>query len=190
MATRSEIIIKAYKCLDEIYPDQQLPDEMQEFRVESFVDEAIRFIGRVAPVRALGAGKDFKSTTLNNNSVALPSGFVRLISFQMDDWVLPVTEALYTDNPRYKQQTNSVLKGSANRPIVFINEANNALEYYSSKSETIKEARAFVVDSSVDYPEQLSSVIAWKTAELVLSMMNDTAVQFAQNQIQQQLQAL
>lgn len=211
MATRSDILKKAYQCLDEIYPDKQLPNEIEEFRVEDFVDEAIRFIGRVAPVRALGAGYDFKENNDDapaianegeqtetsesdepTNSVSLPSGFVRLISFQMSDWALPVTEALYSDNPRYRQQANPVLKGTPSRPVVFICDGNTKLEYYSSKNNTVKKAQAFIVDSTTDiYPEQLSSVIAWKTAELVLSAMNDVqALQFAQNQIQQQLQAL
>lgn len=209
MATRSNIVQKAYKCLDEIYPDNALPSDLEEFRVEDFVDEAIRFIGRVAPVRALGAGLSFvpekdeeegegESTTaqtdddsyLRVNPVPLPTGFVRLIAFQMSDWALPVTEALYSDNPRYRQQANSILMGTPKRPIVFICDGDTNLEYYSSTG-TIKKAQAFVVSNTENYPEQLSSVIAWKTAELVLSAMNDAqGLQFAQNQIQQQLQAL
>ena len=209
MATRSNIVQKAYKCLDEIYPDNALPSDLEEFCVEDFVDEAIRFIGRVAPVRALGAGLSFvpekdeeegegESTTAQTdddsymrvNPVPLPTGFVRLIAFQMSDWALPVTEALYSDNPRYRQQANSILMGTPKRPIVFICDGDTNLEYYSSTG-TIKKAQAFVVSNTENYPEQLSSVIAWKTAELVLSAMNDTqGLQFAQNQIQQQLQAL
>ena len=193
MATRSDIVQKAYKCLDEIYPDSQLPNEIEEFRVNDFVDDAIRFIGRVAPVRALGEGTDFKTNNKTDNSVKLPEEFVRLVAFKMSDWTLPVTEALYSDNPRYRQQANPILKGTPNRPIVFICEGGKSLEYFSSAADaTVDKAQAFVVDSSKDlYPEQLSNVIAWKTAELVLSAMNDAqAVQFAQNQIQQQLQAL
>ena len=193
MATRSNIVQKAYKCLDEIYPDSQLPNEIEEFRVADFVDDAMRFIGRVAPVRALGAGEDFSLLLRKGNKILLPAGFVRLIAFKMSDWVLPVTDALYSDDPRYRQQANSVLKGTPKRPIVFICEGGKSLEYYSSATDaTVATAQAFVVDDSEDiYPEQLSDVIAWKTAELVLSAMNDAqGVQFAQNQIQQQLQAL
>ncbi|MBR5105336.1 MAG: hypothetical protein IKU93_02745 [Alistipes sp.] len=209
MATRTQIVEKAYKCLDEVYPDTPLSSDIDEFHIEDFVDDAIRFIGRVAPVRALGAGISFvpkqedkpqegENTTsqtdndshLRVNPVPLPSGFVRLIAFQMSDWALPITDALYSDNPRYRQQADPILMGTPKRPVVFICDGGSNLEYYSSTG-TIKKAQAFVVSSTENYPEQLSSVIAWKTAELVLSAMNDAqGLQFAQNQIQQQLQAL
>ena len=209
MATRSQIVEKAYKCLDEVYPDTPLSSDIDEFHIENFVDDAIRFIGRVAPVRALGAGTSFvpkqedkpqegenitsqtdDNSYLRVNPVLLPTGFIRLIAFQMSDWTLPVTEALYSDSPRYRQQANPILMGTPKRPIVFICDGDTNLEYYSSTG-TITKAQAFVVSDTVNYPEQLSSVIAWKTTELVLSAMNDAqGLQFAQNQIQQQLQAL
>lgn len=210
MATRTQIVEKAYKCLDEVYPDTPLSSDIDEFHIKDFVDDAIRFIGRVAPVRALGEGTSFipeaptaegesaattTTTTASDsylcvNPVPLPTGFVRLIAFQMSDWALPVTEAHYSDNPRYLQQANPILMGTPKRPVVFICDGGSNLEYYSSTG-TIKKAQAFVVSSTENYPEQLSSVIAWKTAELVLSAMNDAqGLQFAQNQIQQQLQAL
>ena len=204
MATRSQIVEKAYKCLDEVYPDTPLSSDMDEFHIEDFVDDAIRFIGRVAPVRALGVGIPFvpkqegENTTsqtdndshLRVNPVPLPSGFVRLIAFQMSDWALPVTDALYSDNPRYRQQVDPILMGTPKRPIVFICDGDTNLEYYSSTG-TIKKAQAFIVSDTAEYPEQLSEAIAWKTAELVLSAMNDAqGVQFAQAQLKQLLEAL
>lgn len=207
MATRSQIVEKAYKCLDEVYPDTPLSSDIDEFHIEDFVDDAIRFIGRVAPVRALGVGVSFVPTTepqegenttsqtdndshLRVNPVLLPSGFVRLIAFQMSDWALPVTDALYSDNPRYRQQADPILMGTPKRPVVFICDGDTNLEYYSSTG-TIKKAQAFVVSVSANYPEQLSEAIAWKTAELVLSAMNDAqGVQFAQAQLKQLLEAL
>lgn len=190
MATRSQIIEKAYKCIDELYPDTPLSSDIEEFRVEDFVDDAIRFIGRVAPVRALGPGVSFVPEETKSNPVALPPGFVRLVAFKMSDWALPVTDALYSDNPRYRQQADPILQGTSHRPVVFITDGDTNLEYYSSVGDVVK-AQAFVVSSTVDYPEQLSEAIAWKAAELVLSAMNDAqGVQFVQNQIQQLLQAL
>ena len=209
MATRSQIVEKAYKCLDEVYPDTPLSSDIDEFHIEDFVDDAIRFIGRVAPVRALGVGISFEpkqedkpqegeNTTLQTdndshlrvNPMPLPPGFVRLIAFQMSDWALPITDALYSDNPRYRQQADPILMGTPKRPIVFICDGDTNLEYYSSTG-TITKAQAFVVSATANYPEQLSEAIAWKTAELVLSAMNDAqGVQFAQAQLKQLLEAL
>ena len=204
MATRTQIVEKAYKCLDEVYPDTPLSSDIEEFRVADFIDDAIRFIGRVAPVRALGG----ETLTLTENLIAnsyqmshSTGDIVRLVSLKMSDWDLPVTEFLYTDNPRYKQQSNPVLKGSVKRPVVFITNSGG-LEIYSSNG-TVEKALGFVVDKgltmieggetkyNVDYPEQLSEAIAWKTAELVLSAMNDAqGIQFAQAQLKQLLEAL
>ena len=209
MATRSNIIEKAYKCLDEVYPDAPLSSDVEEFRVADFVDDAIRFIGRVAPIRALGEGISFipevpkaegegaatttttteKDSYLRVNPVPLPPGFVRLIAFQMSDWALPITDALYSDSPRYQQQADPILMGTTKRPVVFVCDGGKNLEYYSSTG-TIKKAQAFTVGAN-DYPEALANVIAWKTAEMVLSAMNDVqAVQFAQAQLKQLFEAL
>ena len=209
MATRTDIIAKTYKCLDEVYPDTPLSSDIDEFHIEDFVDDAIRFIGRVAPVRALGEGSSFMpeapkaegegaatttTTTASDsylrvNPVQLPTGFVRLIAFQMSDWALPVTDALYSDNPRYQQQADPILMGTTKRPVAFICDGGKNLEYYSSTG-TIKKAQAFIVGAD-NYPEALADVIAWKTAEMVLSVMNDAqAVQFAQAQLKQLFEAL
>ncbi|MBR2027212.1 MAG: hypothetical protein IKA07_08820 [Alistipes sp.] len=206
MATRTDIIAKTYKCLDEVYPDAPLSSDIDEFHIEDFVDDAIRFIGRVAPVRALGEGVSFvpekdpqegvNTTTqtdddlhLRVNPVPLPSGFVRLIAFQMSDWALPVTDALYSDSPRYQQQADPILMGTTKRPVVFVCDGDKNLEYYSSTG-TIKKAQAFIVGAE-NYPEALADVIAWKTTEMVLSVMNDAqAVQFAQAQLKQLFEAL
>lgn len=209
MATRTDIIAKTYKCLDEVYPDTPLSSDIDEFHIEDFVDDAIRFIGRVAPVRALGEGTSFipeapsaegegaattTTTTASDsylrvNPVPLPAGFVRLIAFQMSDWALPVTDALHSDNPRYQQQADPILMGTTKRPVVFICDGGKSLEYYSSTG-TIKKAQAFIVGAE-NYPEALANVIAWKTAEMVLSVMNDAqAVQFAQAQLKQLFEAL
>lgn len=206
MATRSQIVEKAYKCLDEVYPDTPLSSDEAEFHIEDFVDDAIRFIGRVAPVRALGEGVDFSTNAEVKDGCIyvnlLNAEFVRLISLQMEDWDLPVTEAFYSDDARYKQQSNHILRGTPKRPIVFICDGGKTLEFYSSTTNKLKKARCFVVDKgmfsidgtkkyTISYPDTLSGVIAWKTCELVLSAMNDAqGLQFAQNQIQQQLQAL
>lgn len=187
---KAEIEKKAYVCLDEFYPDQPLSSDTEGFPIAKFLDDAIRYVGRVAPVRALGQGVDFSQNPIENSSVELPDGFVRLISFQMSDWDLPVVEALYSDNPRYLQQADPVLKGSTKRPVVFICDGDTTLEWYSSSS-TIQKAKAFVVSDDINYPEKISEVIAWKTAELVLSALNNVAaVQFAQTQLKQLFDSL
>ena len=190
MATRAEIVARAYACIDEAYPDGLDQTDAAAFRVEAFVDEAIRFVGLMAPVHALGKGDDFHENSDLGGSIELPDGFVRLISFKKTDWARAVTKAYYQDSPLYAQQQNPVLRGSKHRPKVFICNGGSTLEYYSGEG-SIETALAFVVSDSLEYPEVLADAIAWKAAELVLSMMNDAqGVQFAQAQLQQIMQAL
>ena len=190
--TLEQIKTKAYICLDEFYPDNPLSSQIEGFRIDAFVEDAVRYVGQTAPIRALGSGTDFKSNKEEENVVTLPDNFVRLIAFQMSDWALPVIDALYSDDARYMQQADPVLKGSPRRPIVFICDGGTTIEYYSSASSEIKKAKAFCVEKKdTYYPDRLAEVIAWKTTELVLSALNNTqAIPFAQAQLKQLFDSL
>lgn len=196
MDKRAEIISKAFARIDEVYPDDDSLNA-SAFNMDKFLDDAARWVVMTAPIRALGEGVDFSAATHTHNdngsgSVALPRYFLRLISFQMEDWPLPLVGGLYQDDARYRQQSNAVLRGTPYRPAVFVCDGGRRLEYYTSASSTIKVARCFAMNHvGDDYPDRLDDVTAWKVAELVLSAMNDTnAVQMCQNNIKDLLQLL
>ena len=203
--SREQILKKAYQCIDEVYPDSSSQD-ITAFNIDTFLDQAAKIIVKIVPPRVLGGGSDMmldwrgnmKWESLENGVglIKLPESFQRLISFQMADWAHPVNVALDVDSPRYIQQSNPILRGTPFRPIAFLTNGGEGLEFYTTKlplkDDSIKEFRAFLLDT-VDntYPDKLQDITAWKTAELVLSAMNDVeAAQICQNHTKEILETL
>lgn len=205
---REDIIKKAYQCIDEVYPDSTNQD-ISAFNIDTFLDQAAKIIVKIVPVRALGAGvdiRDVEGTRLARfnegiGRIELPQNFQRLISFKIVDWRYPLTEALDESSLRMQQQYNPILRGTPSRPVVFLLQGGKFLEYYTSTitptaegvfSSWIDTFQGLVFDKVDDnYPTKLSDITAWKTAELVLSAMNDvTAAQICQTKTQEILQTL
>lgn len=190
--TKEQLIKKVYRCIDETYPDTTTQD-LEEFNIPAFLDEAVRWVVKSVPVGALGEGD-------THDSLTLPQGFLRLLEFKMDGWKVSVTEALSQDNPKYWQQQNPALRGGNSRPLVFLVNGETELEpypYYEKEVPTnedglkeivpaIETLRIFKMSTDyTNYPDKLLDVTAWKVAELVFSMMQDAnGVSVAQAQIQ------
>ena len=189
--TKEQLIKKVYRCIDETYPDTTEQD-LEEFNIPAFLDEAVRWVVNVVPVGALGKGD-------TQDSLTLSGGFLRLLEFKMDGWKVSVTEALSQNNPKYWQQQNPALRGGNSRPLVFLVNGETELEPYpySEKEVTDKDGKKSIVPAIetlrifkmptdyTNYPDKLLDVTAWKTAELVFSMMQDAnGVSVAQAQIQ------
>ena len=199
--SRSDLISQAYRCIDEVYPDTadgRVSGDLSAFHVEEFLEEAARWVVQSVPLRVLGAGTDGPKTpeTYDNGGgkVILPKGFQRLLSFKMSDWDYAVVEAYDQMSPKYKQQANAVLRGTPSRPIVFLCNGSTELEYFTTKATAhkIDVFKVFVLSKVDDsYPVKLYDITAWKTAELVLSAMNDLeAVQVCQMHVKEILQTL
>jgi hypothetical protein len=205
---KEQLIKKVYRCIDETYPDTTEQD-LEEFNISAFLDEAVRWVVNVVPVGALGGGVD-KTTDANPEegeegdvSLSLGEDFLRLIEFKMKGWKTSVTQALSQDNPKYWQQQNPALRGGNSRPVVFlVNSSFNVkkLEVYPL-SDKVEVFRVFEMETYGDgsytdsaytnYPYKLLDITAWKTAELVFSMMQDAnGVSVAQAHIQQILPTL
>lgn len=199
---RDEIIKKAYQCIDEVYPDTTYQD-ISSFNVDAFLDQAAKIIINTAPLRVLSSEDIRMSVTqvgYDNGVIRLlmPTNFQRLVSFKMEDWAHSITNFLDEDSPRYHQQSNPVLRGTPSRPAAFITSGGQLIEVYTTNANTsssnkgIAHFYAILFDTVDDtYPQKLHDVTAWKTAELVLSALNDTqAAQICQAHTQEILQSL
>lgn len=199
--TKEQLIKKVYRCIDEVYPgtDSESPD-VEEFNIPAFLDEAIRWVVKAVPVTALGEGTSLLSKFGRVSNLVLPKEFLRLLEFKMNGWGVSVTEALPQSHPRYWQQQNAALRGGNSRPVVFLVKGETALEpypYYDKASPILGSTdrwpdvtifRYFAMPSTdtdyEKYPDKLLDITAWKTAELIFSVMQDAnGVAIAQSNI-------
>ena len=192
--TKEQLIKKVYRCIDETYPDTTEQD-LEEFNIPAFLDEAVRWVVKAVPVGALGEGTDHKEEVVKGDGkFSLSDYFLRLLEFKLASWKVSVTEALSQNNPKYWQQQNPALRGGASRPLVFTTNGETKLEVFPNNSN-VDVFRTFDMEADEDghytdsayynYPDKLLDVTAWKVAELVFSMMQDAnGVSVAQAQIQ------
>ena len=176
--TKSQLIEKVYRCIDETYPDTTTQD-LEEFNIPAFLEEAIRWVAKSVPTTALGKGEASKSLT------SIPN-FLRLIELKMKDWNTSVTDALSQNNPKYWQQQNPALRGGKSRPVAFLVNGETELEAYpNGEIKTLQYFKMPTTDADyAKFPDKLPDITAWKTAELVFSMMQDAnGVSVAQAQI-------
>lgn len=196
---RDEILNKALVCIDEA---SSASSELNApfFPTETFLDEAARWVIRIAPQYTLGVGRelpadDFKPASDGSGTMPLPNDFVRLLRFRVKGWRRPVLIPIYDTDIRYQQQFNQALRGGDAKPVVVLCENARRLEYYSSSDGAyakLQEARYFGFEAvHDDYPNRLIDITAWKTAEIVMATMNDaTGMQFCTARVNELLQTL
>lgn len=180
MSRRNDILAKAMRCIDEIYPAS---DEVNTefFPADHFADEAARWIIKSVPLHALGPGTSITDSVKPDDGVGtivLPADFIRLISFKAADWARSVTSPVYDTDTVYAQQANRHLRGSAFRPVVALCKGESVLEFYTVpeyvENEDYELRYMSFTTLGDDYPARLDDITAWKIAELVLSSMAST----------------
>lgn len=111
--------------------------------IESRVLEAVRSVEYSAPVHLINESEPIPYKSIqwfgdlgkSGGRLALPSDFMRLVSFRMNDWHKAVTTAIGADSPQYAKQKSPFagVRGNATRPVVAIvhEGGENYLEFYS-----------------------------------------------------------
>lgn len=199
MALRDHITEKALVCIDEALAPLDKANA-SFYPVAQLLDDAARWVVRAVPLHALGSGKPLPAEGLiargdGTGELPLPGDFIRMLRFRMVGWMRPAIGTIRDTDAAYVQQFNRVLRGSENRPVVVVCENDKRLEYFSSSrgvNARIAEARYFgFTEVDDDYPEGLADITSWKTAEMVLAVMNDTgAMQLCAGKVNEILQVL
>ena len=198
MSIKESIVARASRCIDEVYPS---PNDINApfLPIAQFVGEAADWVVRIVPVRALGKGqpKELDAEIVDGKGVAnMPESFRRLISFKCDNWRRPVIVPIYDSDVVYIQQSNPYTRGTAHRPVVAICEGETKIEFYPGAQGATATMLYFKFDPEVEgdwenIPETLVPVIAWKTAEVVLTSISSTAsAQACQAKVNELIQAL
>lgn len=154
-ASVSDIVRDVRICFDENQsgltisgisdPDTLLLDEI----IASKIEEAVDMVHMAAPYHILlENGKALQDQpvgiSFDNEEtcgyVKLPRDFMRLVMFQMSDWLYPVYNTLSAESPEYAKQKSPIkaLRGSYDRPVCAIaaRGAHKVLEFYSCKTNT------------------------------------------------------
>lgn len=196
---KESIIAKASRCIDEVYPS---PNDINApfLPVELFIDEAAECVIKLVPAHLLGPGTRIE---INDAEISegkgvwsLPTTFRRLISFKCKNWARPVLIPIYDTDASYVQQANPYMRGTAQRPVVALCEGESVLEFYPAVEGATAAMRYFDFDPKDDslwdnIPEKLVPIIAWKTAEAVLTSISSyTASQACQAKVNELIQAL
>lgn len=161
--------------------------------IRSNIERSAYIIERDAPLHLLDEGKDFgdcsiywrSSVGYGAGSILLPEDFLRLVSFQMSDWSVPVSVAIDESNPLYpiQQSRYEGVRGNPQRPIVAIvhKPMGNVLEFYSCKcgnSVYVKQAmyipRPKIEMGYIDICERLKDAVVYYIAYLTCCSMGNS----------------
>lgn len=133
--------------LDENIPSNSLLEDVGTLSVDEVIEsrilDAIRSVEYSAPVHLINESEEMECESIawfgdkgkSGGSIKLPSDFLRLVSFRMNDWHKAVTTAIGADSPQYAKQKSPFagVRGNATRPVVAIvhEDGINYLEFYS-----------------------------------------------------------
>jgi hypothetical protein len=99
--------------------------------IKDKIIQAVNFIHKYADYSLINGIRLTGTLVLNSNLsgyLPLPTvenlTFLRLISFKMSDWLIPVQNVIYEDNPEYIKQFDEFARGTFERPVCVINNKN------------------------------------------------------------------
>lgn len=154
--------------------------------IESLLDESALEIQLKAPFHRLTITDATNSVSpkadeveTTTGTIAVPDGFLRLVSFRMSDWQRSVTELAIHGDAISRRQSNKYIRGGISRPVGVLsrNGSGMVIEYYSTKATThtvkeflyIKEAKATTITDN-----QMIEAMTWICAGRVLSILGNT----------------
>lgn len=120
-----------------------------ESLIESKVQDGVMQVLMSAPVRMVDGGVPITSEVVWDSEgtggyvsghIGLPSDFMRLVSFKMTDWSIPVFYPITPDSPLYPMQKSRFggIKGNPEKPVCAIvpGGSGSVLEFFSCKGRS------------------------------------------------------
>lgn len=180
---RDRIISKTLKCIDEVYPEENALNETF-YPVEAFLEEAVRWVIDIAPTWRLVEREGLRDSAVEEDwdesgevyYLKLEDFDGRIVYVKVPSWTRPVFECITENDPRYRQQSNKVLRGNASRPVVALTREDNHLkvELYTIQEGDTPNIEIYGTRYDPEnIPESLLDLTAWRLAEVVLMSMND-----------------
>lgn len=160
--------------------------------IESKVEDAARLVLENAAHWLLGEGIAIpgslivpRETGYVTGTMELPEDFLRLLTFKMSSWRMPVTVAVTEDSPLYEVQSSPYagVRGNPERPVVAITHQGDGssgllLECYScTEGDTLVKARYIAVPKvsggKIVLPGKLYRAVVYRTASLTALAVKD-----------------
>ena len=161
--------------------------------IRSNIERSAYIIERDAPLHLLDEGKDFGDCSISwrsnvgygMGSILLPDDFLRLVSFQMSDWSMPVSTFIDESDPLYllQQSRYEGIRGNPQHPVVAIvhKPIGKVLEFYSCKcgnSAYVKQAMYISCPKAdmgyIDICERLKDAIVYHIAYMTCCSMGNS----------------
>lgn len=162
--------------------------------IESKLPNAARIVIQESPIHLLGHGEPISGKIywpegkIGNGwgHILLADDFLRLLCFQMSDWVMPVAEVINESDPRYAMQKSKYagIKGNPQKPIVAIVPWGTGLhlEFYSCTAGStiaVRKARYIPIprkdNSHISFPEKLKPAIIYYAAFMTSQIIGNDA---------------
>lgn len=163
--------------------------------IGSKIADAARIVEANAPLHLLDSGIPFADSIewegqvgIGAGRILLPDDFLRLVCFQMSDWVRAVNVAIDENDPLYSLQSSRFagVRGNPQKPVVAISAqpGGKVLEFYScsaGQNVFVRRARYIaipsIVDGQIDLCEKLKQSIVYYSAYLVAESQENAAAQ-------------
>ena len=159
--------------------------------IESKIETAARMVETSASHLLLDGGEPFADSIewdseQGNGSghIILPPDFMRLVSFKMSDWSMPVFEAISAEDPLYARQKSRYpgVRGCPQRPVVAIVQWPDGLvlEFYSCTAGSTVDVESDcylpypkIVNGEIDLCMRLRDAVVYYTAYLTALSVGD-----------------
>jgi len=177
---RDEIAVKVKLRLDELGPFEE-GQVIDSGRIDAFLDDCADTLQKtvppwiVEPVSMVLVAVAYDDYT---GYVTLPSDFLQLVSFKMENWKRSVTEAITEHDPRYKRQFYEQLRGKFTKPVAVFRTkfgVGKVLDYYSVQSgeHTVEHGTYLKSVPAEELDEILIDPLSWLVAETILSSVGE-----------------
>jgi hypothetical protein len=162
--------------------------------INAHLEESTKDVKLSAPLQVLSSKAASATTGVHTGQektgyVVLPVDYLRLSSFKMADWEREVTIPITPQDPRYKRQSISFLRGGLVKPVAALNWKNigttvgevttydmrRVLEYYSVDTSHTVEKLFYVAETVAEdfiaVNPDLLDALAWTCAGKIMQII-------------------
>jgi hypothetical protein len=152
--------------------------------ISGLLDESAKNVLQTAPKHLCPVTKSTETAIENSDGetgyVKCDTDYLRLFSFKMDEWERPVDDPITPENPLYKIQFNSYVRGGTAKPVVAISQkyitdaVYKVLEYFSVSSSHVIDWFLYIAETAAtDLDDSLYEPLTWICAGKVLQNLGE-----------------